>query len=196
MFLPGEKVSLIIRALALILGAIWFLPVSCTTVLFVAVPLMSKFDERHVEKGDQPHTLFFVVWQPGEAGEPFGYSSLKELSPNKTPAPARSFMMERPSGRIEGGRRDVVTYKVVSSGAAEQIIEVRYANDTYDSWSRYRATRAQVTPVFSKLNEPGQMIKALPIALALAAAIYLAGKWLRRRVARAKAEDDASSQVT
>ena len=192
---PGGKMSRTVRVLAFIIGAIWFFPVSCTTGLFVAISLWSKFDERHIEKGEQPHPLFFVVWQPGEAGEPFGYASLKDLSRIKTSAPARSFIMEQLSGRIEGGKSTVIAYKVLSSGKSEQLIEVAYSDDTYDSVSRYRATRSEVTPTFSKIMQPGYMFMAFPIAVGLAAAIYAIGKWLRRRVARAKAEDDASSHV-
>ena len=188
--------SRIVQVLAVILGAVWFFPVSCTTGLIVAIPLISKFDERHMEKGDEPHDyLFFVVWQPGEAGAPFEFSKLKDLARIKAPPSARSFIMTQPSGRIEGGKHTVVTYKVLSSGASEQIVEVRYANDTYDSWSRYRATHSGVTPVFSKIMEPGQMVMAFLPALGFAWAIYAVGRWPRRRVARAKAKSDASSQV-
>jgi hypothetical protein len=185
-----------VRVLAFILGAIWFLPVSCTTTLMATVPLLSQFHERHMEKGDAPHsTFFYVVWQPGEAGKPFGYSRLADLSPDKTPAPARSYIMEQPSGRIEGGKFTVVTYKVLSSSASEQLIEVAWADDDYGSVSRYRATRSRITPVFSRIMGPEFMFMAFPVALGFAAAIYAVGRWLRRRVARARAESDALSQV-
>jgi hypothetical protein len=166
------------------MGAKWFFPISFIAVMIAVVPLFSQFDERHVERGDQPHSLFFIVWQPGEAGAPFGFSRLQDLSRTKVSAPARSFIMEQPSGRIEGGKSTVVAYKVLSSGASEQHIEVAYADDTYSSWSRYRATRSEVTPVFSKVTEPGYMFMAFPVALGFAAAIYVLGAWLRRRVAR------------
>lgn len=192
----GGKMSRAVGVLAFIFGAVWFLPVSCTTGLIAAVPLLSQLHERHMEKGDAPHsTLFYVVWQPGETGKPFGYSRLADLSPDKTPAPARSFMMEQPSGRIEGGKFTVVTYKVLSSAPSEQLIEVAWADDDYGSVSRYRATRSTVTPVFSKITGPEFMFMAFPVALGFAAAIYAMGRWLRRRVARAKAENDASSQA-
>lgn len=187
--------SRIVRVLAFILGAVWFFPVSCTTGVIVGVPLVAHFHERHMEKGEQPHPLFIVVWQPGEAGEPFGYSRLADLALNKTPAPARSFIMARSSGRIEGGKFTVVTYKVLSSGALEQLIEVNWSDDDYGSVSRYRATPSGVTPVFSRIMDPGYMFIAFLPALAFAAAILTVGNRLRRRVARAKAESDASSQV-
>jgi len=188
--------SLIVRISAFIFGAIWFFPVSCTTGVIVGIPLVAKFNERHMEKGDVPHPrLFHVVWQPGEAGEPFGISRLEDLSRIKTLTPARSFLMEQPSGGGDGGKYTVLSSKVLSSGETEQLIEFRYADRTYDSWSRYRATRSEVTPVFSKIMDPGFMIMSFPIGLGFAAAIFAVGKWLRRRVARAKAESEASSQV-
>jgi hypothetical protein len=177
-----------VRVLAFIFGAIWFFPVSCTTGLVATVPLLSKFHERHMEKGDAPHSRFFyVVWQPGDAGRPFGYSRLADLAPDKLPPSARSFIMEQPSGRTEEGKSTVVSYKVLSSGAAEQLIEVAWADDDYGSVSRYRATRSSVAPVFSRIIGPEFMFMAFPVALGFAAAIYAVGRWLRRRVARAKA---------
>jgi len=47
-----------VQVLAFIIGASWFFPVSCTTGLIVATPLLSQFDARRIEKGDQPHALF------------------------------------------------------------------------------------------------------------------------------------------
>ena len=187
--------SRIIRVLAFIIGASWFFPVSCTTGVIAGTFLMSTFDERHIEKGDPPHAMFFVVWQPGEAGEPFGYSRLAELSPDKTPAPARSFIMEQPSSRIGRDEFSGIAYQVLSSGAAEQLIEVTRSDGDNDSVSRYRATRAGVMPVFSKTMTRGHFFNALLPALGFAAAILAVGKWLRRRVARAKAASAASSQV-
>src|SRR5687767_8023892 len=146
-----------LRALALILGSTWFIPVSCTTGVIVGVPVVTHFHERHMERGDQPHFIFTVVWQPGEAGEPFGYSRLAALALDKTPAPARSFVMAQPSGRKEEERSTVVTYKVLSSGASEQLIEVTWDDDKYGSVSRYRAGPSGVTPVFSRMTDPGYL---------------------------------------
>lgn len=182
------------RALAFILGSSWFFPLSCTTGLFVAIPLWSKFDERDIEKGEQPHPLFNVVWQPGDADKPFGYARLRDLSRTETSAPVRSYIMDQAAGRIENGKSTVITYKVLSSGKSEQLIEVAHSDDTYHSVSRYRATRTEITPTFSRLMQPGYMFMAFPIALGISAAIYTLGRWLRRRVARAKAQDSAPSQ--
>ncbi len=187
--------SRIAQVLAVILGAIWFFPVSCTTGMIIAYPLVSQSHERHMEKGDKPHSMFTVVWQPGVGSEPFGYSKLANLAPAEKPAPARAFIMTQPSGRIEGGKYTVVAYKVLSSGASEQLIEVAWTDDTYGSVSRYRATRSGVTAVFSKVTAPEFMFEALLFALGFSAAILAAGRWLRRRVARAKAEHDAAPLV-
>ena len=79
--------SPVVRTLAFCFGALWFLPVSCTTGMIVAYPLVSKSYERHMERGDAPHALFYVVWQPGAGSDPFGFSTLANLAPAKTPAP-------------------------------------------------------------------------------------------------------------
>ena len=181
--------SLLVRVLAVVFGTAWLFPISCTTAVIVGAPLVSKLHERHMEQGDAPHAhLFHVVWQPGEAGKAFGMSRLEDLPRIKTLLPARSFLMAPASGGEPGGAYTVISSKTLPSGETEQLIEVRYADDTYDSWSRYRATRSGVTPVFSKIMDPGFMIMALPFALGFAATIYALGRWLRRRVARDRSQ--------
>ena len=100
--------------------------------------------------------------------------------------------MAQPDGRIAGA----VTYKVLSSTAAEQLIEVVWAKDPYGSVSRYRATRSEVTPVFSKVTAPDFMVMALLYALGFSAALFAVGKWLRRRVARTKNKSEAASDAS
>ncbi len=170
---------------AAILGAKWFFAVIFIVSMVFAVPWMSELDERHVDKGDKPHlALFTVVYQPGIEKEPFGYSKYNDLAQVAARKPAPSFTMTAASGKLQGGRQEVVAYQVLSTDAKGQLIEVRFTNSTYDSWSRYRVTGAEVTPVFSKIKEPGQMIKAIPVALGIAFAIYVVGRLLQRRVAR------------
>ncbi len=82
--------SRIVRLLAWVIGAKWFSPVSFMAGMIAGVHLSSHFDARHVEKCDQPHSAFYVVWQPGEAGEPFGYSTLADLARIKAPVPPAS----------------------------------------------------------------------------------------------------------
>ena len=90
--------SRIVRLLAWVIGAKWFFPISFIAGMIAGVDLSSHFDARHVEKGDQPHSAFYVVWQPGEAGEPFGYSTLKNLPENQNPGlPAPSLCSNRPA---------------------------------------------------------------------------------------------------
>ena len=188
--------SRMIQILAVMLGAVWFLPVSCTTGMIVVYPLVSKSHERHMDKGDEPSSLFTVVWQPGAGSEPFGYAKLANLTPAEKAVPVRSFIMTQLSGRIEGGRSEMASYKVLSSTATEQLIEVTWANATYGSVSRYRATRTEVKPVFSKVEAPDIMIKALLLAMVFAAALFAVGRWLRRRVASVKAAGVAASEAT
>ena len=102
--------------------------------------------------------------------------------------------MQQPSGRIGQDEFTGISYKVLSSGESEQLIEVVY-DDDYGAWSRYRATRSGVAPVYSRVMNRRYMFMALLPALGLAAAIYAIGRWLRRRVARAKAESNVSSNI-
>lgn len=61
--------------------------------------------------------------------------------------------------------------------------------------SHYRATRTEVKPVFSKVDAPDIMIKALLLAMVIAAALFALGRWLRRRVARVKATGVAAAEA-
>jgi hypothetical protein len=184
-----------IRIPALILGSIWFLPVSCTTGLFVTYPLVTKSHEHHMSRGDVPHSLFTVVWEPGAEKNPFGFARLDALAPAEK-SPARTFLMTQRAGRFEGGRREIVAYQVVSSTAAAQLIEVTWTNDTYGGVSRYRATRTEVKPEFSKVEAPDILIKALLMAMAIAVAVLVAGRLLRRLTARGKADGDVPAPAT
>lgn len=145
---------------AALLGAKWFLAITFIVAMVFAVPWISVLDERHVDKGHKVHlTLFTVVYQPGTGSDPFGYTKYNDLAQVQARKPAPTFTMAPASGRLEGGRQAVVTYQVLSSDARGQLIEVWFANSTYDSWSRYRVNGAEVTPVYSKIKEPGQLIK-------------------------------------
>lgn len=185
----------ILRKLLIIFGAMWFIPISCTTGMFIAYPLVSQSYERHMDKGDIPYSsLFYVVWQPGVGQNAFGISALSNLASAEKPS-ARTFIMEQTAGRIEGGRSDIYSYKVLSSGTSEQLIEVAYSNATYASVSRYRATQSEITPVFSKVTAPDIMIKVLLIALTIAAGLFVGGRLMRRRVVPDKAESDTVPAV-
>jgi hypothetical protein len=83
---PGEDFNLfagvmtlkILRFISLVLGAIWFFPVSCTTGIIAGTLTLARLDSRDIEKGQQPHPWFFVVADMPGAERPF---TVVELSP-------------------------------------------------------------------------------------------------------------------
>lgn len=50
-----------VRCIALILGAAWFFPVSCTIGMFVGPYVVSRMDARDVRYGEELHPLFKAV---------------------------------------------------------------------------------------------------------------------------------------
>ncbi len=126
----------VLRFLALVLGAIWFFPVSCTTGLIAGTLVMGRLDSRDIEKGQQSHPWFFVVVQPAEANSPFSVIPLKDLPTFKSSTPNHSFLMPRSSGRIKTNEYTQVSYRVISDRGTEQTIEVEYSDDDKTIWSQ------------------------------------------------------------
>jgi hypothetical protein len=178
----------VLRSLALVLGAIWFFPVSCTTGLIAGTLAIARLDSRDIEKGQQPHPRFFVVARPAEANSPFSVIPLKDLPKFKSSTPYHSFLMPQSSARIKTNEYTHVSYHVISDKGTEQTIEVEYSDDDKTTWSRYRVTPSDVVPLFSRMSHPGYMFRALPIAIIFASLMYGVGRLLRKRLARTTAE--------
>ena len=178
----------VLRFLALVLGAIWFFPVSCTTGLIAGTLAIARLDSRDIEKGQQPHPWFFVVARPAEANSPFSVIPLKDLPKFKSSTPHHSFLMPRSSARIKTNEYTHVSYRVISDSGTEQTIEVKYSDDDKTIWSRYRATPSDVVPMFSQMSHPGYMFRALPTAVIFALLMYGVGRLLRKRFSSTTAE--------
>ena len=93
----------LIRNLAIVLGASWFFPISCTTGVFVGTFVMAKLDEREVIKGDEVHLLFKIVIEFGENGKTFYPVSISELPDLRNRIKVGSFLMTMPSGEMDSG---------------------------------------------------------------------------------------------
>ncbi len=178
----------VLRFLALVLGAIWFFPVSCTTGLVAGTLAIARLDSRDIEKGQQPHPWFFVVARPAEANSPFSVIPLKDLPKFKSSTPHLSFLMPQSSVRIKTNEYTYVSYRVISDKGTEQTIEVEYSDDDKTIWSRYRATPSDVVPMFSRMSQPGYMFRALPTAVIFALLIFGVGRLLRKRFSSTTAE--------
>jgi len=174
-----------VRFVALILGAVWFFPVSCTTGVFVGTNVIARLDARDVLKGDSIHPMFSVVATPGEAGQPFALVPFSGVGRFASATPNHSFLMPKASDRMDLGQGAVVSYTVLSDGGAEQTIEVAHSERDTDFWSRYRATRSSVVPVSSRMFNPGYMFGAFPFAFGFALLHYAVGRFLRSRLSRA-----------
>ena len=112
-----------IRILAFILGAVWFFPVSCSTGIVLGIKVLAKLDERETSKGDQVYSHFSVVVEPGENGSPFLVLGLSELPHFKGSSEGYSFLMSKPSGKMDCCGSNY-SYKVLEDSGSEQVIEV------------------------------------------------------------------------
>jgi hypothetical protein len=171
----------ILRFIALVLGAIWFFPVSCTTGIIAGTLTLARLDSRDIEKGQQPHPWFFVVARSAEAEKPFTVIELKDLPKFEVSTPKYSFLMPRSSDRIKTNEYTDVSYQVLSDRGTEQTIEVTYCDDDKTIWSRYRASPSGIVPLSSRMSHPGYMFRALPIGFVLGLLVYGVGRFLRKR---------------
>jgi len=185
------------KFLALVLGSALFFPVSCMTGLVTGIKVVAKLDTREVARGDAVHPDFCFVAEPGVTGEPFQVVSFSRYSEFREAGGAYSFLMAKPGLALDMGPSTfsgatTYSYRVLDEAGGEQLIEVvqRDHDGDYSGWYRYKATKASITPVSSRVNHPGQMFAALPFAFGGALILYVIGRALRRRYrAPARAEN-------
>lgn len=189
----------LLRVLAIVLGAQWFFPISCTTGVVVGTQIVAKLDERDVQKGDTVHSLFKIAAEPGEEGHSFrvlrmdqAQSSLAESERDSMQAPLR-FRMSHPAGAIDLAR-STFEYRVLEDSGQAQLIELveKYKDGDNTIWSRYRATNTTVTALSSRMFYFGYMFKALPFACGAALLLYGTGRALRRMSAASEVAKKSS----
>jgi hypothetical protein len=171
----------LVKILALVLGSVWFFPVSCTSTLFAGIFVIARLDAREVARGDQVHLGFSIVLEPGEKGEPFRLVRLSDLPRIRESGGTYSFLMSKPSGRININDHTHLSYRVLENQGSAQVIEVVDNDDDRTVWSRYRATHADVMPLSSRMFYFGYMFGALPFAFGTALGLYGVGRFLCRR---------------
>jgi hypothetical protein len=178
----------ILRVLVLVLGALWFFPVSCSTGLIVGTSVMSRLDSRDLEKGQAPHPWFFAVAERGEGNSPVSVVPLNELSRFKSSSPHHSFLMPRQADQVKTSGLTQCSYRVISDTGTEQTIEVIWSDDDKTIWSRYRATRSDLFPVYSRMYHHGYMFQVLPFAVIFALVVLGVGKLLRKKLSHITAQ--------
>ncbi|MDH5612406.1 MAG: hypothetical protein OEY66_08130 [Gammaproteobacteria bacterium] len=173
----------LIKIFCLILATAGFVPVSCTTGMVIGQKIIKKLDDRYVSKGDKVHSFFIVVAEPGELNNPFQVIGLSQLETLTNNAGSLSFMMSKPSGKIETESISY-SYEILSDTVSEQIIEVIEDQKDGDrtSWSRYRATQDKITPISSRMIYFGYMFNAFPYAFGIALALYFFGRTLSTKI--------------
>ena len=178
---PLQLMLKLIKIMTSILGSGWFIPVSFMSGLFLGTYALSYWDARNVQKGDTVHSVFGVAVVPGKDNKPFRLISLSEIPKLRQGNATYSFLMPKPYDHINVNNYASVSYKVIEEKASEQLIEVIDKSDDNTIWSRYRATKTDVTPISSRMFYFGYMFTSLPFALALAFFICWVGRHFRRK---------------
>ncbi len=190
-----------VKVLALVLGSPWFFPVSCTSTFYAGMDLLSRL---------HPLPFFLVVVEPGENGQPFqlvivksgengkplrsvSFFDLPEFRDTGRDSGGASLLMSKPLGRIDVNDYTYLSYRVREDQGSAQVIEVEQKDDNKTLWSRYRATRTEVTPLASRMPlHFGYMFSVLPLAFVTACVLYGIGQFLRRRLRVAGTAANAS----
>jgi hypothetical protein len=171
-----------LRKCALILGSALFLPVSCTSALFVGTHTLIKLDTRDISKGDSPHSPFYVVVSSPNSEKPLSAVILDDIESFRRENRESSFLLPSSGGNFRQGEKNRFNYKVTVLSPEEQLVEVSYSDgDDVSSTNRYAVKNNRVEPLYSKLVAPGYMFGAVPYAWAFALILYVAGKLLRRK---------------
>jgi hypothetical protein len=173
-----------LKILVLIIGSIWFIPVSCTGLLAAGTQINANLDERDVARGDEIHRYFSVVVDTTGGEQPFRVISLPELQRLRAAGELHSLLMSKKSGNINSDNDYHASYRILESRDKEQVIEVVTGDDDGEILSRYRAISTDIIPLGSRMFHMGYMYQALPFAFGAALLLYGIG-WLMRRKIRA-----------
>lgn len=176
--------------IAYVIGSVPIMFVSAFAAwAFVGMDLAMNLDERFVAKGDEIHPLFKVVFEYQNDSRSFNYLGLRRLDQaqenlwtKQVDAPV-SFLMSEQSGKLKINY-EYVLYRVIQDHGQEQIIEVNWGDDTYETWSRYKATESTISPIWSRMFTfstfgMGMLLVGFPFALI----VYLAGRSLEKKLA-------------
>ena len=189
------------RVVVKVISSPVLIPFSFYAILwFWGIDMLMKSDERFVERGDQVHPLFHVVYEPrgGNHGS-FGYTRLYAssrdymLKRQKIPGTmgpdnmVGSFLMSKKSGELEEGFTRVA-YRVIEDYGNAQVIEVDWNNDDYAVWAQYRATKTTIEPIWSRSVGIGTVFVGMAyIGLPFAVGLCLFGQLMKLMLKRLSA---------
>ena len=91
-----------------------------------------------------------------------------------------TFLMPNQKGEFSQGFTKY-RYDVEKLSDEKQLIEVFFADDDYKSTSRYIAEARSITPVYSKILDPGYVFISFPIAIVLTTLLMFIGRYFRRK---------------
>lgn len=171
----------ILKILALTIGSLAFIPVSCTTLSAIGTHYLAAQDTRYVAKGDKLHALFTVAMTPSAHGDSFELVTLGELANRQKSGTAHSFLLPKTSDKF-GNEVSYISYTVLENRGEEQIIETTHQTDDNKVWSRYLARKTEFTPISSRMFYMGYAFSSLPFGLAASIALFLLGRYLRKKL--------------
>ena len=168
----------IFRFAALVLGSMYFFPVSCTTSMISGTHIIANIEARDMSKGEVPHQQAYLITALPDAS--LKVIPLSELDERKNKNSQVDFLLPTTSGEFSIGEHGRVSFVVTKSAPEAQTIEVTLHDDT-DSFFRYEASRNTIKPLYTKLFHHGYMFGAIPYALVIAVTLHLVGLAMRRK---------------
>jgi hypothetical protein len=132
--------------------------------------------------GQAAGTFSVAVVIEKQDGFEYVRTTLETINSRHPELPPQRYLLPEPEVRMNNEKIYVV--KVVEDHGDWQLIEFNYSN-TYNSTSIYKASQDRVEPVYFRISSHvGQVMLALPLALAiyvLAVLITFARNWRTRR---------------
>jgi len=182
-----------VRVVVNVISSPVLIPFSAYAVVFFwGFDMLMTRDERFVERGDEVHPLFHVVYEQrgGNQGS-FGYTQLYASSRDymlkrqmthvsmESDNMVATFLMSKKSGELEEGLTRVF-YRVIEDHGEAQVIEVDWHDDDYAVWARYRATESTIEPIWSRLGGVDTCFQGIAfIGLPFAVGVCLLGQLMK-----------------
>lgn len=178
----------VFRWIFIVLGSVWFFPVSCTTGTVAGYNLAAILDARDASRGDEMHYAFSVAVEDEGGYRLMRLQDVEEWQQLRAEAPDEypplDFLLPPPKDQKKPPGIVYTRYAILEQTPQEQLVEVVDSDDDRTVWSRYRATANGVTPVSSRMQYVGYAFTGFFWGFIGAFGLYLfgvVGRWLMRK---------------
>ncbi|MBE9516700.1 MAG: hypothetical protein IME93_06950 [Proteobacteria bacterium] len=193
----SNTIKLWLKLGTMLVSTVFFI-FSCTATVMTGSRVLPTLDARHIDTGDEPHDLFYVLAvSKKDKGEIkiILLSEVKEKLASKSPV---TFLLPVASGVSKNfsGNKEITKgimeykYSVEQTGTNEQMVSLDVTDRKKMSGKyRYKVTGSEIVPIYSRLSHFTYTgIMALVIALLFSLILHVIGRLL---VSRYKQPQDA-----